>query len=103
MNDVAEVRVPIGNQDHVLACDDGQEKHLEALAQRFDSLVKDAKAEDGDLNDGTAILAAALALLDEYDQAKAAWASEKPEGKAAEWVAAKLDQVSERLEKALDT
>ncbi len=95
-SDVAEVRVHIGNQDHVLACDDGQEKHLEALAKRFDSLVKDTKAKDN-----AAVVAAALALLDEYEQAKDAWASERPEGKAAEWAAAQLDHVSERLEKAL--
>ncbi|MEO1657339.1 MAG: cell division protein ZapA [Pseudomonadota bacterium] len=98
---MAEVRVHIGDHEHLLACDDGQEDRLQTLAEEFDSLVTAAKAKHEGLDDRQAVLIAALALLDEYDESKAAWASATPEGKAAEWAAAQLDRASERLEKAL--
>ena len=99
---MAEVQVHIGDSDHLLACDDGQEERLKHLSREFDALVSAAKAKHDGLNDRQAVLIAALALLDEYDEAKTRWAAATPEGKAAEWAAAQLDLASERLEKALD-
>ncbi|MEM6914456.1 MAG: cell division protein ZapA [Pseudomonadota bacterium] len=98
---MGEVRVRIGGGEHLLVCDDGQETRLEELASAFDDLVTAAKAKHDGLEDRQALLIAALALLDEYDEAKARWADATPEGKAAEWAAAQLDRASERIEKAL--
>ncbi|MEO1041356.1 MAG: cell division protein ZapA [Pseudomonadota bacterium] len=100
---MGEVRVKIGGSEHLLVCDDGQEIRLEELAGVFDGLVTAAKAKHDDLDDRQAVLIAALAVLDEYDEAKARWADATPEGKAAEWAAAQLDRASERIEKALES
>lgn len=101
-SDVAKVSVRIGDDNHLLPCNDGQEARFEELAKDFDQRVTAAKTEHDDLDYQQAVLIAALALLEEYDDAKAAWAAATPEGKAAEWAAAQLDRASERLEKALE-
>lgn len=100
---MAEVKVRIGDKDFRLACDDGQEKRVTALAKDFDQRVVDALSQDKKLGESHALVIAALAVLDEFEDAKKRWADITPEGTAAEWAADRLDQASARLEKALNS
>lgn len=98
---MADVSVRINGRDYKLACDDGQEKRLGQLAEDFDKRVDGVRAKHDGLSDSQALVVAALAVLDEYDEAKTRWANITPEGAAAEWAADRLDRASERLEKLL--
>lgn len=98
---MAEINVTINGKDYRLACDDGQEARVKTLAAQFSDRVATCAAEIGKASEGQALVVAALAVLDEFDEAKARWTSTKPEGAAAEWVAAKLEKASDRMEKML--
>lgn len=99
---MAEVDVLIGDRSFRLACDDGQETRLKTLAADFNARVAGIRRQGEGIGETQAILVAALAVLDEYDEALSRWSRMTPEGAAEEWAAAKLDAVSERLERALD-
>ena len=98
---MAEVDVRIGERSFRLACDDGQESRLRSLAADLGARVGGIQARNGAIGDTQAIVVAALAVLDEYDEARTRWADITPEGVAAEWLADRLDAASERLERAL--
>ncbi|GGY45028.1 cell division protein ZapA [Parvularcula lutaonensis] len=98
---MAEISVEINGREHKLTCDDGQEARARKLAEIFDKRVQDVRAKHDGLSDSQALVVAALAILDEYDEAKNRWSTMTPEGAAAEWAADRLDEASERLEKLL--
>lgn len=99
---MAEVEVHIGDRKVALACDDGQESRLQSLAAEFDRRLAGVRADNGQLGERQALILAALAILDEYDEARTRWASIKPEGLAAEWAAERLDEARRRMESALE-
>jgi cell division protein ZapA len=98
---MAEHPVSVAGRRYLVACDDGQEARLDRLAGELDGRVRKVDEGENGLGEAHAILIAALALLDEYDEAKARWSSMTPQDEAAEWAAARLDEMSERLERAL--
>lgn len=98
---MAEVDVRIGERSFRLACDDGQEPRLKSLAEQFHNRVVALQRDNDGLGDRHAMVVAALAVLDEFDEAKTRWQSITPEGAAAEWAADRLNAASERLERAL--
>lgn len=100
---MAEVDVRIGERSFRLACDDGQEIRLSSLAGQLSSQVTALQKDNDGIGDTQAIVVAALAILDAYDEAKTRWADITPEGVAAEWAADRLDAASERIERALDS
>lgn len=98
---MGEVNLTLNGRDYRLRCDDGQEKRLTGLAKEFgERLTQVEKRHDG-LTDSHALLLTALELLDEFDEARTRWSDMTPEGAAAEWAASRLDQASDRIEKAL--
>ncbi|NNU16032.1 cell division protein ZapA [Parvularcula sp. ZS-1/3] len=99
---MAEVSIQIGGAAYDLACDDGEERRLEQLAHDFDKRVGEVQSQHQSLGERHAVIMAALAVLDEFDEAKNRWASITPEGAAAEWAADRLDRASARLEQALN-
>ena len=98
---MAELDVSIADRSFRLACDDGQEPRLQSLADDLAQRVAAVRNQNSGVGGTHAIVLAALAVLDEYDEAKNRWANNTPEGEAAEWAADRLDAMSERLEKAL--
>jgi len=98
---MAEVDVSIAERSYRLACDDGQEARLRSLVSDFQSRIDAVQSQNDGVGDRQAIVLAALAVLDEYDEAKNRWSKITPQGEAAEWAAQRLDAVSERLERAL--
>jgi cell division protein ZapA len=99
---MAELDVKVGDRSFRLSCDDGQEDRLRRLAGEFDGRVKAVKRAQPNTGEAQSLVVAALALLDEYDEAKSRWSSMTPDSAAHEWLAAKLDEARRRLEQAMD-
>lgn len=59
------VSVMINDRKYRIACEEGQEEHLRALADDFDRRIAELKADVGELGEAQLILVAALTLADE--------------------------------------
>lgn len=69
---MAHVTVTVNNASYTLACDDGEEAHVAALAKRFDKRVAEVKREARNASDAQLLLMAGLLLEDELDAAELA-------------------------------
>jgi cell division protein ZapA len=63
------VNVMVNGRAYTIACDDGEEEHLKALAEEVDSKVKELLGSVGQVGDQRLILMAALLLADELHAA----------------------------------
>ncbi len=64
------VSVTINGRKYRIACEEGQEEHLRALAEDFDGRIAELKADVGELGEAQLILVAALTLADELSATK---------------------------------
>lgn len=62
---MAKVTVSVNNVNYTLACDDGEEDHLAALAKQIEKSVADLKQDIGAAGDAHLILMASLILADD--------------------------------------
>lgn len=69
---MAHVTVTVNNASYTLACDDGEEAHLAALAKQFDKRVAEVKKEARNASDAQLLVMAGLLLEDELDAANLA-------------------------------
>lgn len=65
-----QVVVTINDKKYRMACEDGQEDHLRALAQDFDQRIADLRANMGEIGDMRLTVVAALTLADELFETK---------------------------------
>ena len=67
---MANVNIKFNGKDFLLSCDDGQEEHLEELANhlgnRFDKLKKDL----GNIGENKLLLITSIKIMDEYFETK---------------------------------
>jgi cell division protein ZapA len=68
---MAQVSVSIGGRAYRLACNPGEEKHLEALGRRLDEKIKAMRTSFGEIGDQRLIVMAALTIADEVAEAQA--------------------------------
>jgi cell division protein ZapA len=66
---MAHVTVTVNNLSYTLACDDGEEAHLTALAKQFDKRVTEVKKEARNASEAQLLLMTGLLLEDELDAA----------------------------------
>lgn len=66
---MAQVTVSVNNVNYTLACDDGEEDHLAALAKQIEKTVADLKHDLGPAGDAHLILMASLVLADDLSLA----------------------------------
>lgn len=66
---MAHVTVTVNNMSYTLACDDGEEAHLTALAKQFDKRVSEVKKEARNASEAQLLLMTGLLLEDELDAA----------------------------------
>jgi cell division protein ZapA len=59
------VNVMVNNRAYTIACDDGEEEHLKALAADVDAKVRELLGSVGQVGDPRLLLMAALLLADE--------------------------------------
>ena len=103
---MGQVSVTIADKQYRIACDDGQEAHLTALAAEMDRRIADMRKVFGEIGDSRLTVMAAIAVLDEkaelVDKIKALeterdaikHARELDQQTAIEWV----DEASRRVE-----
>jgi cell division protein ZapA len=65
---VAQVSVTIDGKQFRMACEDGQEAHLEALAADLDGRIKGMRQSFGDIGDLRLAVMAGLMLADEVSE-----------------------------------
>ena len=83
--------VNIGGRSYRLACNPGEEAHLEALAAQVDGKIAEMQGEFRDIADQRIVVMAALSLADELFEAK-----RKAEARSAESGAALAQAVASR-------
>ena len=99
---MAQVEVTINGRGYTVACEAGQEGHLEQLAAVLDSRVTELAGTMGQLGDARLLVMAGLLLADELEEARGA----RPEAPAAggdqhaegiESLAARLEAIADKL------
>jgi cell division protein ZapA len=64
-----EVNVEINGRRYRMACEEGQQGHLIALAERFNAQVEGLKGAVGEIGDNRLTVMAGIAVLDELTEA----------------------------------
>jgi cell division protein ZapA len=67
---MAHVTVTIAGRQYRMACEDGQEAHLEGLAADLDQRVARLRGSFGEIGDSRLLVMAALTLSDELSEAR---------------------------------
>jgi cell division protein ZapA len=67
---MAEVDITINNRSYRIACKDGEENRIKALASLIDNQVQQLSEKIGQLGESRMILLASLVLLDKSDEAE---------------------------------
>jgi cell division protein ZapA len=67
-NDMAQVNATIAGRQFRLACEDGQEEHLQALAKDLDERIGGLRKKFGEIGDTRLTVMAALMLADELSE-----------------------------------
>lgn len=65
-----EVNVEINGRKYRMACEEGQQAHLIALAERFNAQVEALKGAVGEIGDNRLTVMAGIAVLDELAEAE---------------------------------
>ena len=66
---MAQVNATIAGRQFRLACEDGQEDHLQTLAKDIDRRIVDLRAKFGEIGDTRLTVMAALTVADELSEA----------------------------------
>jgi cell division protein ZapA len=65
---VSQVNVTINGKVYRIACDDGQEPHLNALASRLDGVIQQLRGAFGEIGDQRLTVMAAIMVMDEASE-----------------------------------
>ena len=67
---MANVSIKFNNKEFILACEDGQEEHLEELLIQINKKFNSLKNELGNLGENKLLLITAVKIIDEYYETK---------------------------------
>ena len=67
---MANVNIRFNGKEFLLSCDDGQEEHLEELAEHFNTKFVNLKSELGNIGENKLLLIASIKVMDEYFETK---------------------------------
>jgi len=96
---MGQVTVTVNGRSHTIACDDGQEEHVRALARQVEARVNAiAEASKTAPGDSVLLVLASLTLVDELVEAQAGTGESKPGATGADEIARGLDGLAERVE-----
>ena len=105
---MANVDVEVGGRRYNVACQDGEEEHLRALAATVDRRAHDALAALGSLTETRQLLFAALLIADDLKEVRAGADLKEPEplppdpavAQALERLAARMEGLADHVERA---
>jgi cell division protein ZapA len=98
---MAEVALAIGGRSYTIACRDGGEDHLRALAARVDAKVEEARGVVGSASEVRQLLFAALLLADDLSELSAGTVPQAADGdtvRALASLAARMESLADTLE-----
>ena len=67
---MANVNIKFNGKDFLLSCDDGQEEHLEDLANHLDNKFYKLKSELVNIGENKLLLITSIKIMDEYFETK---------------------------------
>ena len=67
---MANVNIKFNNKDYLLSCDDGQEEHLEELANHLSDKFNKLKSDLGNIGENKLLLITSIKIMDEYFETK---------------------------------
>ena len=67
---MANVSIKFNNKEFLLACEDGQEEHLEELLIQINKKFNNLKNDLGNLGENKLLLITAVNIMDEYQETK---------------------------------
>ena len=67
---MANVNIKFNGKDFLLSCEDGQEEHLDELAQHLTKKFDQMKSKLGNLGENKLLLITSITLIDEYFEKK---------------------------------
>ena len=67
---MANVNIKFNGKDFLLSCDDGQEEHLENLANHLGNKFDKLKSELGNIGENKLLLITSIKIMDEYFETK---------------------------------
>ncbi|MEE9480685.1 MAG: cell division protein ZapA [Kiloniellales bacterium] len=108
---MAEVTVTINGREYQVACDDGQEEHLQKLSRFVDKKMGDLAGSLGQIGDARLLVMASLLVADELSDAyrqletleagndgEASGSAEKAMGPTLDACAQRIEDIATRLE-----
>ena len=67
---MANVNIKFNGKDFLLSCDDGQEEHLEELANHLGEKFNKLKSDLGNIGENKLLLITSIKIMDEYFETK---------------------------------
>tara|TARA_B100000989_G_scaffold197239_1_gene148994 strand:- start:2575 stop:3012 length:438 start_codon:yes stop_codon:yes gene_type:complete len=67
---MANVNIKFNGKDFLLSCDDGQEEHLEELANNLNNKFDKLKLDLGNIGENKLLLITSIKIMDEYFETK---------------------------------
>ena len=67
---MANVNIKFNGKDFLLSCDDGQEEHLEELANHLVNKFEKLKSDLGNIGENKLLLITSIKIMDEYFETK---------------------------------
>ncbi|PXA92914.1 cell division protein ZapA [Nostoc sp. 3335mG] len=101
-----EVNVEINGRKYRMACEEGQQGHLIALAERFNAHVEGLKGAVGEIGDNRLTVMAGIAVLDDLAEAERRIAALEEEvavlTRAGQEIAEELEATEKAFSRKLD-
>ena len=67
---MANVNISFNGKEFLLSCDDGQEEHLQELAEQMNKKFASLKSELGNIGENKLLLISSIKVMDEYFETK---------------------------------
>lgn len=100
-----EVNVEINGRKYRMACEEGQEPHLQMLADAFNGRIEALKGSFGEIGDSRLTVMAGIAALDELHEAQGEIARLKQDvaelTRAGEAMAAETEEIEQKFSRQL--
>ena len=67
---MANINIKFNSKDFLLSCEDGQEEHLEELANQLSNKFDNLKSDLGNIGENKLLLITSIKIMDEYFETK---------------------------------